>query len=182
MNWKSLQLLTATALLAVSLPAASLTLTPATVSGAPGTTTGWGFELLNDTSNWIVINSVTDSGFNPAFGTFTEYAASSFFVFAPNSIAPVGFPFSLSTLEGFGQFAIAPGVTVGDFSTGSFRVGYDTYSSDPLVDFGAGFITGDNYFDISFARVDAVAPIPEPATVALSGAALLALLSVRRRS
>jgi hypothetical protein len=180
MTWKPLQLLAATAFLAVSLPAATLTLTPATISGAPGTTTGWSYSLDNDTANWIVINSVVDSGFNPAFGTFTEYAASNFNVVAPGTIFSE--TFNLSLLQGFGQFDIAPGATIGDFSIGSFLVGFDTYSSDPLVDGGIGFISGLGTFDISFARVDAVDPVPEPATLALTGAALLAVLSFRRRN
>ncbi len=180
MNWKPVQLLAATALLSVSLPGATLTLTPATISGAPGSTVGWSYSLVNDTANWIVINSVVDSGFNPAFGTFTEFAATNFNVVAPNTIFSEAF--SLPLLQGFGRFDIAPGATAGTFSSGSFQVGYDTYSSDPNLNGGLDFISGLNTFQISFARVDASAPVPEPATVALTGAALVALLSFRRRS
>ncbi len=182
MNWKPLQLLAAAAILAVSLPAATLTLTPDTISGAPGTTVGWGFSLDNTTADWIVINSVTATGFNPAFGTFTEFAATNFIVVAPNSLFSEAF--NLPLLQGFGQFDIAPGVTPGDSTTGSFLVGFDRYSSDPLLDGGIGFIDGLGTFEVPFARVNAAAadPIPEPATVALTGATLVALLAFRRRN
>ncbi len=99
MNWKPVQLLAATALLSVSLPGATLTLTPATISGAPGSTVGWSYSLVNDTANWIVINSVVDSGFNPAFGTFTEFAATNFNVVAPNTIFSEAF--RIKMMKGF---------------------------------------------------------------------------------
>ena len=121
------------------------------------------------------------SGFNPAVGTFTEYADTNFNVVAPNTVYPEP-PFNQSLLQGFGQFDIAPGVTAGDFTTGSFVVGYDTYSSDPTSNGGIDFITGTNSFDISFARVDAVTSVPEPAALALTAAALAALLGLRRRN
>jgi hypothetical protein len=180
MNWKSFILAAATALLAVSLPAATLTLTPDTISGVPGSTVGWGFSLNNDTADWIVINGVAANGFNPAFGTFTEFAASNFIVVAPNEIFSQSF--NLPLMQGLGQFAIAAGAAPGDFSTGSFQVGFDRYSSDPLVNGGAGFIDGLGSFQVPFARVNAGDPVPEPATLALTGAALVALLTLRRRS
>jgi hypothetical protein len=180
MNLKSLQLFAAAVLLAASLPAATLTLTPDTVSGASGSTVGWSYSLDNDTANWIVINSVVSSGFNPAFGAFSEFAATNFNVVAPGTVFSEAFDPTL--LLGLGKFDIAPGATVGDFSTGSFLVGFDTYSSDPLADGGVGFIDGRGIFEISFARVDAIEQVPEPATVALTGAALVALLRFRRRN
>ncbi|MBL8242467.1 MAG: PEP-CTERM sorting domain-containing protein [Bryobacterales bacterium] len=179
MTWKLLKLSAATALFAASLPAASLTLTPSTISGAPGSTIGWNFSLNNDTPNWIIINNVAPSGFNPALGAFTEYAASNFNVVAPNTVFAENFNGSL--LQGFGQFEIVPGAIIGDFTIGSFVVGYDTYSTDPLLDGGAGFITGTNTFVIESARVNVVDGVPEPATVILTGAALAAVLTLRRR-
>lgn len=180
MNWKSFKLVAAAVLLAASLPAATLTLTPDTISGGPGSTIGWSYSLNNDTADFIVINGVVANGFDPAFGTFTEFAASNFNVVAPSTIFSEAF--SLPLLQGFGQFAIAPGATPGSFSTGTFLVGFDRYSSDPQSDGGLGFIDGLGKLEVSFARVDASEPIPEPATLALTGAALVTLLSFRRRS
>ena len=71
-----------------------LSLNPITgdVIGAPGTTTGWGFFLSSDSTDWISITSVFIlSQSAPAFGTFDDLLSiqggPTNFLFAPNATA-----------------------------------------------------------------------------------------------
>ena len=63
--------------LAGSLAAAPVfTLTPAdgAISGAPGSTVGWGFSLTSDSSRWLtVVGSLLLTESDPSLGFYTDY-------------------------------------------------------------------------------------------------------------
>ena len=85
-----------------------ISLTPsATISGSPGSTIGWGFSINNDTAQWLVVSSVTPTGFNSSVGAFSDFiAAQNFYVVNPNTTLPVAF--NNATQQGFGSFFINP--------------------------------------------------------------------------
>lgn len=159
-----------------------ITLEPsASISGAPGATIGWGFEIINDTAQWLVVSSVTPSGFSPAVGTFTDFiAAQNFYVVSPNSIELVGF----STLVngGFGSFLIDSGATPGAVTNGTFAVLYDLYTNNPNIDpsqVSPGNAFGELSASVSVARD--TQGIPEPGQGILVALALGGLTLLRRR-
>ncbi len=176
------------ALLAGSLTAAPLlTLDPpdGNVTGAPGDTVGWGFSIANDTAFYLVVSSVTPSGFSFIPGVFSDYIASvNFVVIAPNTTSPVE-PFNASLSQGFGQYAIDLGATPPDSDSGTFTVSYDLFvmdPNDPLFDPDQG--TFGQEFDPITASVTVVddVDVPEPSTVLLFGAGLAMLLGRRLRA
>lgn len=159
-----------------------LTLAPsAAISGAPGATIGWGFDILNDTAGYLVVSNVTPSGFSAAVGSFSDFiAALNFYIVNPNSSLSVAF--DNGTQQGFGSFAINPAAINGSSTSGIFTVFYDLYVNDPNVD--PSQVTPGQQFDpitasVSVGGVD----VPEPATAFLTSAALalLAVPSLRRK-
>lgn len=166
------------------LAAPVLNLTPgASISGAPGATIGWGFSIGNDTSSWLVVNSVTAGGFSASTGTFTDYIAQfNFYVVNPNSTLAV--PFDANIQAGFGEFAISPGASPGSSTAGTFDVGYDLYANDPNID--PTVVDPGHFFpqlnaSVQVARIPTA--IPEPSTlgmIALPAGWILALRMRRR--
>lgn len=160
-----------------------LTLDPPSgaVNGLPGTTVGWGFNITNDTSSFLVVTSLTASGFSLGIGSLTDYiAALNFYVVAPNSSLPVAF--SSATTQGTAAYAINAGATAGASDSGLFAITYDLLVNDPN---GGGGSDPNDQFGLAFADVSAsvtVTDVPEPGALfmLLTGVGLL-LVAARRR-
>lgn len=159
-----------------------LTLTPpATISGSPGSTIGWGFSINNDTAQCLVVSSVTPTGFNSPVGAFSNFiAAQNFYVVNPNTTLPEAF--NNATQQGFGRFVIGPLASPGNSTAETFDALYDLYAADPNVD--PSKVTPENGFARLSATVNVVAStgIPEPASLPLAGSGVLAMLLRRRIS
>jgi hypothetical protein len=109
-----MKLLLALCLLLPTLSAASLTLIPnsGNINIEPGNTYGWGFELNNDTSNYMLVTSVVASGFDPLMGTFQDFIVSvNPTILGPNTILNQAYNQALQ--QGFGEFAMLPGALIG---------------------------------------------------------------------
>ena len=124
----------AVALTGVLAAAPVLTLDPSNgvVSGAPGSTVGWGFSLSND-SGFLVPSLVVfcegafNAGCTPTFGTFTDFAAQ----FQLNVVGPtVTEAFNNMTQQGIGSFTINANAPVGVTDVGTIFLVYDTFSCD----------------------------------------------------
>lgn len=176
----------ATLLLIVAISAAQaapiITLDPsASIGGSPGDTIGWGFTINNDTTQWLVVSSVTPSGFSPAVGTFTDFIASqNFYVVNPNSIFSA--PFSSATNGGFGSFLIDSGAAQGAVANGTFAILYDLYANDPNID-PSEVAPGNAFSELSASVTVARASqgIPEPGQGILVALGLGGLAILRRR-
>lgn len=165
-----------------------LTLDPpgGAISGTPGATVGWGFTLTN-TTDYLVVSSAS---FIPAtpLGAFTDFiSAFNFFVVgpAPDSTS-VSQAFDAPSQTGIGSFAIDAGALIGAVASGQIILTYDLFSvspNDPLFDPGADGLSFGNTLAVN-ASVTVTPPttgVPEPESLLLLAAGLIALHGVRRR-
>ncbi len=154
------------------------------ISGKPGSTIGWGFNLSND-ENFLVVTSVL---FEPdtALGTFTDFiSAANFFVVGPgNSSSTVwAQTFNADLQTGVGSFFINSDATIGSVASGDMVLTYDLFSRSPLdQNFNPDTDTLSNGNVLSASASVTVSPIPEPETYAmlLVGLGLLGFVTRRK--
>jgi len=159
------------------------------VSGASGSTVGWGFTLTNGT-DWVSIDSVTTenetSPLGGLSGGFTSYmdllGGLSNGVTPPNQTWTLTFsPGSPGT--GLGQYAIDPGTPSGASDSGDFVIYYDEFSADPNT-CGSCYLDTLQLFDANgnppaFTIDVSTSEVPEPALSELVIVGCISLL-VRR--
>jgi hypothetical protein len=155
------------------------------VSGAPGSTVGWGFTLTNG-ADWVSIDSVTTenetSPLGGAGGGFTSYmdllGGLSDGVTPPSQTWTLTFsPGNPGT--GLGQYAIDPGTPFGASDNGDFVIYYDEFSADPNT-CGSCYLDTLQLFDANgnppaFTIYVSTSEVPEPAptVVVIVGCILL---------
>jgi hypothetical protein len=154
------------------------------ISGAPGSTIGWGFMLTNDL-NWIEVvqaqfcldSPLGNPCFNdsPAFFDIISNPPNDVIV-GPSSLASQ--PYNPASNMGLGSFTIAPGAANGSSVAGNILLTYNTFDADPN--------NGGNQigFNDAISAAASVTAVPEPATLGLAAFALAGLgaLRLRRRS
>jgi len=151
------------------------------ISGLPGSTIGWGFNLSN-TENYLV---VTSAAFESAttLGTFTDFiSASNFFVVgpAPNASTVWAQTFNATTQTGIGSFTIDPGAAWSSVANGQIILSYDLFSRSPvdaLFNPDTDTLSNGNLLTASAS----VTVVPLPAAVWLFGSALVGLAGFARR-
>jgi hypothetical protein len=110
-----------------------LQLNPASgvVSGAPGSTIGWGFTLTN-TSDFVLVNG---SSFTPftLYGTYQDFiGAFNFIVAGPAPESPtVTQAFNLAAHTGIGAFSILSTAPPGTLVLGNLVINYSVFSQSP---------------------------------------------------
>jgi len=177
----------------------SLTLIPANgvISGAPGSTIGWGFTITNtSTTDWL---EVTSSSFTPAtlLGTYTDFTPFNFIVVGPApESASVTQNFDPVALTGLGSFTISPSAPDGSSAIGQLSITYSLFSADPNdpnFDPDTSTVVADGFLcsassgplvPCGTAQVNVNAAVPEPRRLMLLTvlAGFVALgLSRRRR-
>ncbi|MGC4050893.1 MAG: hypothetical protein QM757_16120 [Paludibaculum sp.] len=105
------------------LPGATIQLKPAggAITASAGSTTGWGFEIVNDSAEWIsFVSSYSFNETNPALGYYYDFIGPQGgpvnFVLAPGAVWSQQFD-ALSML-GFGAYQVDPAAAVGDSTSG----------------------------------------------------------------
>jgi hypothetical protein len=179
--WLTISLAMAIGGAASASPVLSLSPTTGDITGAPGTTTGWGFYLSSDDTDWISITSVfilsqSELGFGTFHDLLSIQGGPTDFVFAPNSTA---WSESYDGLgNGLGSFDVSALDASGTFDTGTIRVLFDAYIGDPNV---SGVYDYSSYMDVTFL-VEALTPVPtpEPGSGYLLLTGLIALARFRR--
>ena len=168
----------------------TLALDPASgdITGAPGSTVGWGFTFSNLGSNWAVVTSsdfcvgVITSPCNNSFGAYADFAGPQFILVGPDpESASFNQAFDSSTQQGIGSFFINP-TSVGTV-LGQIVLTYDLFSVDPNslnFDPTADTVSVGNYLmaDASVTAATSTVTTPEPRTLLLLlvGVGMLALL------
>jgi hypothetical protein len=153
------------------------------ISGAPGSTVGWGFTLSN-TENYLVVTSAAFDT-TTTLGTFTDFiSAANFFVIgpAPNASTVWAQPFNATMQLGIGSFTIDPGTPWGSVAGGQIVLTYDLFSRSPMdALFNPDTDTLSNGNLLSALTSVSAVPEPETWSVMLAGVAVLGLW-VRRLS
>ena len=171
--------------LAATLPAASIALSPAALSGPAGQTVGWGYTMQGDPLYHMVITSVQSDfpdfpgGLGGDAPAVTDIA-SGYFLANSLAIAPGGdFTQAFGPGTGLASFLIRPDAP--DFAQefGNLYIYYDLYDGDPNNGGSQVFPLDDPLFVTAAAQVD-VEPVPEPSTWLLCGVALA--MSSRRHA
>ncbi len=170
----------------------SLTLAPtAVISGAPGSTVGWGFSLTNDVG-YLVPSFVNfcEGAYKSTpctlqQGTFTDLLAQ-FQLVAVGPGAQLDETFSNATQQGIGSFLINAFATGGAQENGTIYLSYDRFSCDLLNDPActnpiqitfSGLLSADAQVNV----LGGSSPVPEPTTLASAGVGILVLLAASRR-
>ena len=151
----------------------SLTLIPATgdISGPPGSTIGWGYTLTNDTSNWLLTESLSaDTFLNGTPDTFFDFP-----VLAPGTSVTVDFVPGVSGLYQLTWDSTAP---IGFVNSGTFVLSSDYFNGDPSM----GGIEIGPAPDLSAAYRATVSSSTtlEPSVVLLLSVGLLLLFGFKR--
>lgn len=149
------------------------------VEGAPGQTVGWGFTLMNNTPNYVIVDSSNYCGvggnpiftdcttpynpptqFGPSYGTYTDYIASNTTVLAPGQTLTEDF--DATTMTGVGAYMIYPTAPVGAMDTGNIFISYYTCSTNPFT-VGCASSSGDMF-------LSAPASVTVTSTITVTGA------------
>jgi hypothetical protein len=157
--------------IAAAAQAASLTLSPASgaLSGAAGSTVGWGFTLSNPTDFAVVTSSnfclgssgITTLCIAPNTGTYSDEIANNFTIAGPSPESPVVTQaFNSAASMGVGSFTINAGAVIGTVVNGQIVLTYDLYSVDPL----------SPIFDPIADLISTGSFLSDPATVTVTGA------------
>ncbi len=180
------------ALIGASFPALAtagtlVTLNPTSgdITGGPGDTVGWGFDIQNTSPGiWVSFTqSFLLNETNPSVGTYTDLIGPQGgpvnFELGPNT--PWDETFDAVAQTGMGSFLIDPAAVIGAVDSGSIRILWDEYTGDPQTcsDCRATEFSTDLPFSVT---VDpATAPEPSTAWLALAGGFLVGVRRIRRR-
>jgi hypothetical protein len=172
-------LIVAAAAVAHADPILSLTLTPGgALSGAAGSTIGWGYTLSNTENMYAVITgadfcgAVITSPCSTPLGAFTDFIAQfNFTVIDPFST--VTSAFDPDSFSGIGSYLVDAGALPGDSFLGQITLTYDFYSDAP----GVGLVSADNRVSTTAsilvtADSGSPTPLPLPGTLMLMSSAL----------
>lgn len=154
------------------------------IFGPPGSTVGWGYQIVNDTANWL-------ESLNLAADVFTNGTPNAIFDFplvAPNSTLVV--PFSQTASGacavpdcGLFEFTWDVGAPVGASNAGVFAITGEFFDANPLTDPNAIDLgpAPDLTSAYSITAINGgTTPVPEPTSWLLVLSALGALGASRR--
>lgn len=141
------------------------------VSGPPGATVGWGYELTNTSSDWWLELTALNSD---SFANGTPSNLFDFPILAPGASVSVLY----DGTSGLFQLTWDAGAPVGYVNSGLFVASGAFWDGDPLA--GGTFIEVAE--DQSGAYSATVAGVPEPATLLLLGSGMVMLAQARGRS
>lgn len=148
------------------------------ISGAPGTTIGWGYTVTNlSTTNWLTFSALSADPF--------ANATPNAFLFDFPVLAPLAtITVTYDPVNGLGLYEITwdPTAPVGFTNLGVFFLTGEFFASDPSIGGAPTVLTLDHSAPYSASVTSGATAVPEPATLWLLGAALAGLAGWRRAS
>lgn len=150
------------------------------ISGVAGSTIGWGYTITNQSAtNWLVLAGLSAGSFanaTPDASLFT------FPIIAPGATFAV--VYNPITLEGLFQIMWDANAPVGFTNIGVFVLSAEFWDADPLAQANANFVSLALDQSAGYSATVAApptTPIPEPATLLLTGIGAAGILLRRRR-
>ncbi len=147
------------------------------LTGALGTTVGWGYTITNQSTNlWLVLSAISVNDVTvglPNVGIFD------FPILVPGATTTVSYSQSLA--QGLFEVAIDPQAVVGTIDFGQVVVDADWYDGDPFTTGGLVMSAGSQGAPFTLAVTQPSVVIPEPATILLfcGGFAAIGLRKLR---
>ena len=152
---------------------------PADISGAPGSTIGWGYSITNNTTDWVETTDLQQGLFQN--GTFS--ALFDFPVIAPGASVTESFVFTngAGTDTGLAEFAWDANAPAGFVNNGFFVLSYELFSGDPILDQNTIDLGPGTDISTPYSVTVSSTAIPEPGSLylALSGIGIVLLLRKR---
>lgn len=147
------------------------------ISGAPGSTVGWGYTVTNQSvTNWLVLSGLNADPFLHATPDASLFA---FPIIAPGATFAV--VYNPTTLEGLFQITWDATAPVGFTNIGVFVLTGQFWDADPLA--GGNFVSLALDLTAGYSAavsVPATTPVPEPATLLLTALGAAGVLLRRR--
>ncbi|RZT10226.1 PEP-CTERM protein-sorting domain-containing protein [Duganella sp. CF402] len=145
------------------------------VSGLPGQTVGWGYQLVNtDSSNWFVPTQLNVSSFSLGVPDASYF---DFPILAPGASVDAAFDALLHT--GLYGVQIFPFALAGQSDSGLFTVSGEWWSGDPLA--GGIFLQAADGVQAAYSLTVAAAALPLPGSLPLLALGAALLLARQRR-
>jgi hypothetical protein len=145
------------------------------VSGLPGQTVGWGYQLVNtDTSNWFVPTTLNASSLSIGSPDASYF---DFPILAPGASANAAFDALLHA--GLYGLQIFPFALAGQSDSGLFTLSGEWWSGDPLA--GGTFLQAADGVQAAFLVTVAAEALPLPGSLPLLVLGMVLLLWRQRR-
>lgn len=147
----------------------------ADVTGPPGSTVGWGYQIENLDPDFWLFPLFLDAGL---FQNGTAFSLFDFPILAPNQ--SVTLPFNAALSQGLYQLQWDPGAPLGSINSGVFTLTADFYDGDPLNGGTSLFLESEREAAYT-AEVGDSAEVPEPAGIAWMAIFALVVLAGLKR-
>jgi hypothetical protein len=150
--------------------AVTIVFNPPAVDAVPGALAGWGFTIYNESStDWVSFSgSALVDETNPALGTYTDLLGPQGGPtnYALGPLATWTQPFSDPNQTGVGEYAISISAVPGAVDSGSIRVMWDDFTSDPTTcnDCFGGSFSQDVAFQVTVDG-QTTSSVPEPGSL-----------------
>ena len=143
------------------------------ISGAPGSTIGWGYTIANDTGLWLEVTGLTADPFQHATADASPF---DFPILAPFTTLRV--PYNPAAFAGLFQITWDPTAPAGFTNAGVFTLSSAFWDADPLA--GGNFLAFAQDQTASYTAT-VVASVPEANALLLTMSALAAAGMLRPR-
>lgn len=149
--------------------------------GAPGQVLGWDLAVTPDSTAWVAFTGSFILVESNPIGFYVDFigplGGPDSGVLPPSEVDAWLEDFDFDGQVGLGYYALDPAAPIGAFSSGNIRVLYELFSDDPRT--CEECFVESSFVDLPFS-VEVSDEVPEPATILLSAAGLVLIITRRR--